>query len=343
MIVATRNRPTLLLEAIDSVMNQTRSPLEVIVVDDASEPPVDAEAMRSRFGPTVMVTRNPTCEGLAWGRHEGVRLASGDYVVHLDDDDLFAPNLVEICADFLDQASAMDLTFIGTRGFGAGAEHFNQVHLQGVDRILRDTAARRCAPSIFEFDERLAAALMSGVPMPFQRAMAHRATWLRINELRFEAHKVAFGLATLEDGRSTVRGTLRDSEWARYAALSGARIALIDRPLYLQRCEGQGLSSRDSAHAVHVRQLLAIGAVMHSAAGRIEELRPHRQQIRSSYVTTLSDAAYEEYSTGHYLAAMRHLTRAFSVQPQFRHWKLLARMLMTAKRPRLPRARLRND
>lgn len=125
VIVPTLNRPALLLQAVESAARQTQAPLEILVVDDGSAPAVDVAALGRAFGGIVRVLRNEQPQGLAWARHQGAAEARGDYVVQLDDDDLFSPSLVADCAAVLDAEPSIELAFIGVKGFGRAAEHFN--------------------------------------------------------------------------------------------------------------------------------------------------------------------------------------------------------------------------
>ena len=72
--------------AITSVLEQTGAPdIEVIVIDDGS---VDGSAaVAERFGPPVRCLRVPH-RGLAAARNTGVEVARGDYLLHLDSDDI---------------------------------------------------------------------------------------------------------------------------------------------------------------------------------------------------------------------------------------------------------------
>lgn len=98
-------------------------------------------------------------------------------MVQLDDDDLFAPELVETCAGVLDAEPDTQAVFIGVRGFGGGAEHFNRVHPAGVAKVVANGGGRPDAESVVRFGPALAAGLLRQVPMPFQRVMVRREAW----------------------------------------------------------------------------------------------------------------------------------------------------------------------
>jgi glycosyltransferase involved in cell wall biosynthesis len=90
VVVPTRDRPDLVLQAVRSVLAQRGVDLEVLVVDDGSRDPV--EALIGRLGDQrVKVLRHASPEGVASARNVGVEAASGSWIALLDDDDLWAP------------------------------------------------------------------------------------------------------------------------------------------------------------------------------------------------------------------------------------------------------------
>jgi glycosyltransferase involved in cell wall biosynthesis len=95
-ILTTHNRPEALRDAIESVHKQTYSPDEVIVVDDASQPSLCAEALQKAFPALPLkVLRNETSRGPGGARNQGVEVSSGEVVMFLDDDDTWEPEKVE--------------------------------------------------------------------------------------------------------------------------------------------------------------------------------------------------------------------------------------------------------
>lgn len=95
VIIPTRNRPQTLARALASLQRQTHKALEVIVVDDAS-----AETLHDVIAPfkkdlTIVYVRHDTNQGAARTRNAGLRLARGEYIALLDDDDEFFETKVE--------------------------------------------------------------------------------------------------------------------------------------------------------------------------------------------------------------------------------------------------------
>lgn len=336
VVIATLNRPALLLDAVASANDQVRPPLEIIIVDDGSQPAVDAVDLNKRFGPGIRVLRNDHAEGLAWARQQGVDAASGDYVVHLDDDDRFAPELVSACVSLLDAQPEVELVFIGVQGFGERASHFNRVHPEGTAKVILEAGGEMGTNGVVRFDRRLVQALLNRVPMPFQRVMARREVWQRVSRLRRESYRDALGLADEAAARDRIRGTLRDSEWAVYAAIACEHTALLNRPLYLQRCEGQGTSSQPAMSSKHQAQSLTIRETMDRAASRTRQLLPYRASIRSSHAQARFNAAYQNVFEGSRVQALMHLWRSFVLGPGWRHARLLVRILVGSKAAIVP-------
>ena len=91
----TRNRAALLVRAIDSVLRQDFTDLELIVVDDASTDRTAAvlEATARRDS-RVRVLRRDRVGGPAAARNTAIRSARGEFVTGLDDDDRMLPGRV---------------------------------------------------------------------------------------------------------------------------------------------------------------------------------------------------------------------------------------------------------
>ena len=79
VVIATRDRPRLVREAIDAVFAQDLpANIEVIVVADQSTP--DMSLVRSEPGRTVRVIENIRTPGLAGARNTGIEAATGEFV-----------------------------------------------------------------------------------------------------------------------------------------------------------------------------------------------------------------------------------------------------------------------
>lgn len=93
VIIATYNRPKYLKLSIESVINQTYSNIEIIVVDDGS--PNNESYNVCKSYKTVNYFQVENSKGPAKPRNLGISKAEGKYIAILDDDDLWLPFKIE--------------------------------------------------------------------------------------------------------------------------------------------------------------------------------------------------------------------------------------------------------
>jgi glycosyltransferase involved in cell wall biosynthesis len=91
VVIPTRDRPDLLALTLRSVLGQTASDFDVIVVDDG-ERPETATLVTALGDSRVRLIRNPGPRGVSGARNGGVAAAQEGWVAFCDDDDLWAPN-----------------------------------------------------------------------------------------------------------------------------------------------------------------------------------------------------------------------------------------------------------
>ena len=91
VIIPTYNRADLLPGAIRSVLAQSYSHLEVIVVDDASTDDT-AAAVAGITDPRVTCIRHSANRGVSAAQNTGIRAAKGELIAFLGDDDAWLPN-----------------------------------------------------------------------------------------------------------------------------------------------------------------------------------------------------------------------------------------------------------
>jgi glycosyltransferase involved in cell wall biosynthesis len=127
-IIPVYNRPAMLREAVESVLNQTHRPIEVIIVDDGStdETPRIAEALaKERPGEVHFLRQRNAGPGPA--REAGRRMARGEFLQYLDSDDRLWPR------KFADQVAAL-------------REHPKCGVAYGYTRLVRDGVPPRNKP-----------------------------------------------------------------------------------------------------------------------------------------------------------------------------------------------------
>lgn len=111
VIVPVYNGEATLADAIDSVLAQTHTHLELLVIDDGSTDRT-AEVAQSRGDPRVALHRFPN-GGAAASRNRGIRLARGRYLSFLDADDYWRSDKLEkqLAALAADPAAGLAYSF----------------------------------------------------------------------------------------------------------------------------------------------------------------------------------------------------------------------------------------
>ncbi|HEX2912428.1 MAG TPA: glycosyltransferase [Chloroflexia bacterium] len=109
--LTTYNRAEYLPTAINSVLNQTYQPVEVVVVDDGSSD--HTRQVLEHYGSRIKVAFNEQNRGIAYSKNLALRMTaeSARFVGMLDSDDYFHPKFVERCAGLLEANPAAGLVY----------------------------------------------------------------------------------------------------------------------------------------------------------------------------------------------------------------------------------------
>lgn len=161
VIIPTRNRPQLLATAVASALNQTYRNIEIIVVDDGSDTPLNLDLSDDR----VRIIRNEKSVGGAAARNIGLRAARGEFLGLLDDDDYYYAHKIACQLDYLNQHPDVDMVFSQVRRDDregslslwpdAGYEFSTMANFRVPNKIhTNSTLFRRKVIESVQFDER---------------------------------------------------------------------------------------------------------------------------------------------------------------------------------------------
>jgi len=118
VIIPSYNYGDYLRETVASVLSQTFSSLEVIIVDDGSTDPYTVEVVKSYIAnPRVQVLFRHNV-GLAGARNSGIGIARGKYICCLDSDDLLMPTYIEQCIFELESYENVGFVYSWAQLFG---------------------------------------------------------------------------------------------------------------------------------------------------------------------------------------------------------------------------------
>lgn len=120
VVITTFNRAEYLIQAIRSVLAQTYSNYEVIVIDDGSTDNTQ-EKLTSQITDNRIKYIRQENRGPAEARNRGIEEAISEYIIFLDDDDIWLPIILEEEVKFLDTHTnvglvSSQLAFINNAG-----------------------------------------------------------------------------------------------------------------------------------------------------------------------------------------------------------------------------------
>ena len=109
VILATYNRAHYLPEALDSLLNQTRSPDEIIIVDDGSTD--NTTEVVSAYGKKVRYFKQTENRGRSVALNYAVPLAQGSHIWIFDDDDVALADALQSHVDLLNTHPGIDFSY----------------------------------------------------------------------------------------------------------------------------------------------------------------------------------------------------------------------------------------
>jgi GT2 family glycosyltransferase len=113
IVIPTKNRPDSLARVLDSARAQDYADVEILVVDDGSQPPVEP-------GPDVRLIRHESSRGASTSKNDGLDAGRGEFVLFLDDD-----------IEFVDPTTIRRAVELARRQPAAGMIGFRQLKPSG--------------------------------------------------------------------------------------------------------------------------------------------------------------------------------------------------------------------
>jgi len=149
VVIPCYNSSAFIVETVRSVVAQTLSDIEIVLVDDGSSENGVAWIGQAMTGAGSIPTRliSQSNAGVAAARNRGISEARGRYLLPLDQDDLIEPTMLQECFALLEAAPEIALVYTDRQDFGdiekiwtAGAydlghlKYFNQLSYCGMFR-----------------------------------------------------------------------------------------------------------------------------------------------------------------------------------------------------------------
>lgn len=174
--VTTKDRPELLSRALKSVVEQTYSELDIIVVDDGSNElnhKKNYEIVNS-FDKEIRYIYTHQSKGACYSRNKAILISKGEFITGLDDDDMFATNRIESFVDAWDDSFAFICSNFVNVYFNIRKNHYRKGGCFELHDLLKNNEASN---QIFTKVERLKA--IGGFNVDVKK-LQDWDTWLRL-------------------------------------------------------------------------------------------------------------------------------------------------------------------
>jgi glycosyltransferase involved in cell wall biosynthesis len=184
VLMSVYNGGPLLAQAVDSILAQSFTDFECLIIDDGSTDGA-VELLRAIGDPRLRLVRNPCNVGLTASLNRGIDLARAPLIARMDADDISMPNRLERQVEVFRLRPALGLLgswaeLIDITGRKAGQIRLPVEHQEIARAILRDNVFVH--PSVMARTHVLRE--VGGYPVDFAVAQDY-AMWLRI-VLRYE-------------------------------------------------------------------------------------------------------------------------------------------------------------
>ena len=117
VIIPVFNTGMILKNTIESVLDQTFTDFELIIVDDGSTDSTTAGVLNCQTDRRIRIIHQEN-SGVAAARNRGIREARGRYIAFLDHDDLYLPEKLEVLKSLLDETADAVLAYSPVIPFG---------------------------------------------------------------------------------------------------------------------------------------------------------------------------------------------------------------------------------
>jgi glycosyltransferase involved in cell wall biosynthesis len=126
VVMPVYNGEKYLEEAINSVLCQTFTDYELLIIDDGSTDS-SIEIIKSIKDSRIRLLKNEKNQGVAYTRNVGLKEAKGEYLAWMDCDDLIEPNRLEIQIKYLRDNLEIGICGTALERFGDGKPHVSKL------------------------------------------------------------------------------------------------------------------------------------------------------------------------------------------------------------------------
>jgi len=139
IIIPCYNQGKILLETVESALNQNYKPVEIIVINDGSTDLETLETLKNLPASVKQITIENSGPSVA--RNIAVRQSKGKYIVPLDADDLIENKTLMVCIPILESNASVAVVYGDNQKFGAEEGVIKQSHFSARTILLFNSIA----------------------------------------------------------------------------------------------------------------------------------------------------------------------------------------------------------
>nr|WP_228519816.1 glycosyltransferase [Methylophilus sp. QUAN] len=139
IIIPTYNRAEFIGEAIVSVLSQTYSNIELIVIDDGSTD--NTQLIVSKITDKRLTYIKQNNRGRSNARNHALSLASGKYITFLDSDDLYLPNKIELQVSYLKNHPGVGMIYTSAHCINTYGRLLDHKYIASVSGLIYQSIA----------------------------------------------------------------------------------------------------------------------------------------------------------------------------------------------------------
>lgn len=181
IILPVYNVEKYITKSIQSVLDQTYSNYELLIVNDGT--PDKSIELVEKFSDDRIKIFHKENGGLSDARNYGLERANGEYVYFMDSDDWIEPNLLGICIEAIEKFKSDFVIF----GYFLDKEDFRQNLISTEKICIKDIVFEKQQNNLFFEDDTLGL-------MGYAWNKFYRTSFLNVNKLKFEK-----GISLVED------------------------------------------------------------------------------------------------------------------------------------------------
>ena len=130
-------------EAIDSILDQTFTDFEFIIINDGSTDRT-REIVLEYNDPRIVLLENEKNSGIVVSLNKGLNIARGEYIARMDSDDIAVPERLQIQVKYMDRHPKIGVLGSGIKKFGDEINNEKKVFSQNPKKLKAELLFATC-------------------------------------------------------------------------------------------------------------------------------------------------------------------------------------------------------